>query len=210
MDFTLLNKTVILISKRASGKSVLIKYLVEDAIQHKLFKKIFVICPTNITNQFYNSFIDEKCIYEKYDEEWVNLLINKMSIINKNKNNSNADHVLLILDDCSSDVKHSEISLKKLFTRGRHAFISILLSTQYIYSISPILRNNSDYILSSQMSAANIDLLSDEFRTNMSKKQFLEMYKRLTQDYSFIVINNNSVKNSDDLNSLYGSIKAKI
>ena len=35
------------------------------------------------------------------------------------------------------------------------------------------------------------------------------MYNRCTKDYNFLVINNNSVKD-DDLNSIYGSIKASL
>ena len=211
MDFTILNKTVTLTAKRSSGKSILIKYLVEDAKKHKMFKKIFAICPTNITNEFYNSFIDEKCIYLKYDEEWVDLLVKKMSIINKGKTNQTADHVLLILDDCCSDTAfHHSPSIKQLFTRGRHSFISIIITCQYMHHIPPLCRSNADFVLTGQLNNQNIDLLCDEFRTNMSKKEFVAMYKRLTQNYSFLLINNTSVKNSDDLNSLYGSIKAEI
>ena len=33
------------------------------------------------------------------------------------------------------------------------------------------------------------------------------MYNRCTKDYNFLVINNNSVKD-DDLNSIYGCVKA--
>jgi len=36
------------------------------------------------------------------------------------------------------------------------------------------------------------------------------MYKENTRDYSFLIINNNSVKNPDNLNEVYGTIKAKI
>ena len=35
------------------------------------------------------------------------------------------------------------------------------------------------------------------------------MYNRCTKDYNFLVINNNSVKD-DDLNSIYGIIKAPL
>ena len=100
MDFSILNKTISLVAKRNSGKSVLLKYLVEQEIEN--FKKIFVICPTNF-NGFYDDWIEPNCIFENYDEEWVEKLIYKMSNLNKGKNNDTADHILLILDDCCSD-----------------------------------------------------------------------------------------------------------
>ena len=33
------------------------------------------------------------------------------------------------------------------------------------------------------------------------------MYYRLTNDYGFLIINNNSTKSNNDLNSIYGSVR---
>ena len=207
--FSILNKTLSLVAKRNSGKSVLLKYLVKEEIQN--FKKIFVICPTNCINGFYDDWIEPNCVFEDYDEEWTEKLIYKMSNLNKGKNNDTADHILLILDDCCSDTKfHASKSIKKLFSRGRHSFISIIITCQMLHHIPPLCRNNSDFLLVGQLNNQNIDLLCDEFRTGLEKKDFKAMYKRLTTDYSFLIINNNSLKDSDDLNLLYGAIKAKI
>ena len=208
MDFTILNKTISLVAKRNSGKSVLLKYLVQEEIQN--FKKILVICPTKF-NGFYDDWIDPNCIFEDYNEEWVEKLISKMSKINQGKNNDTADHILLILDDCCSDTRfHGSPSLKKLFSRGRHSFCSIIITCQMMHHIPPLCRSNSDFLLVGQLNNQNLDLLCDEFRTGLEKKDFKKMYTRLTTNYSFLIINNNSVKKSDDLNSLYASIKAKI
>ena len=84
-NFTLQNKALIIIAKRNSGKSILIKYLVEDAIKHNEFNKIFVISSTNAVNHFYNDIIQTNCIFEKYSDEWTNTLIDKMSEKNKDK-----------------------------------------------------------------------------------------------------------------------------
>ena len=208
MDFSILNKTISLVAKRNSGKSVLLKYLVEQEIEN--FKKIFVICPTKF-NGFYDDWIESNCIFENYDEEWVEKLIYKMSNLNKNKNNDTADHILLILDDCCSDTKfHASKSIKKLFSRGRHSFISIIITCQMLHHIPPLCRNNSDFLLVGQLNNQNIDLLCDEFRTGLEKKDFKKMYKRLTTNYSFLIINNNSVEDCNNLNLIYGAIKAKI
>ena len=44
------NKLINLIAKRNSGKSYLLRYLVRN--QKNEFTKIFVICPTNLVNNF--------------------------------------------------------------------------------------------------------------------------------------------------------------
>ena len=165
MDFSILNKTIALVAKRNSGKSVLLKYLVQEEIQY--FKKIFVICPTKF-NGFYDDWIESNCIFENYDEEWVEKLIFKMSNLNKGKNNDTADHVLLILDDCFSDTKfHASKSIKKLFSRARYSFISIIITCQMLHHIPPLCRNNSDFLLVGQLNNQNLDLLCDEFRTGL-------------------------------------------
>jgi hypothetical protein len=61
-----------------------------------------------------------------------------------------------------------------------------------------------------QMNKQSIDLLVSEFISGeITKEDFIKMYNRCTKDYNFLVINNNSVKD-DDLNSIYGSIKASL
>ena len=63
MDFTIKNKAISIVSKRNSGKSILVKYLIKDAIREQHFNKIFVISSTNCVNNFYNDFIEPTCIF---------------------------------------------------------------------------------------------------------------------------------------------------
>jgi len=205
-NFTIINKTIGLIAKRNSGKSCLLKYLVE-AERHK-FNRIYVICPTEKINRFYSDIVDDECIFDNYDEKWVEKLINKMTMINSNKPQKERKNVLLILDDIVSDHNfHQSPTLKKLFIRGRHINIGIILTFQYLNLIPPVARVNLDYLFAGQMNKQSVDLLISEFISgDISKEQFLKMFNRCTRDYNFLVINNNSVKD-DDLNSIYGCIK---
>ena len=214
-NFSLQNKALIIIAKRNSGKSFLIKYLVKDSIKHNEFQKIFVISSTNSINKFYNDIIPNNCIFEKYNEEWTNTLIDKMSEINQSKTNQSDKpyNVLLILDDMGSDMSfHNSKSIKKLYTRGRHSFISIISVGQMLHHVSPLMRNNSDWVITGQLNSLNIDLLCDEYRVPIiDKRNFVKLYKKSTTACSFFVINNNSVLTDvDDINSYYGSIKANL
>ena len=85
MDFTIKNKAISIISKRNSGKSQLVKYLIKDSIREKHFNKIFVISSTNCVNHFYNEFIEPTCIFDSYSEDWVEKLINIICIYNVKK-----------------------------------------------------------------------------------------------------------------------------
>jgi hypothetical protein len=208
-DFTLLNKTITVCAKRNSGKSYLIKYLVD--LEKNRFSKIFVICPTECINYFYqlDNLVSSECVFDEYKEDWVNQLINRLTKINANKPKAERKNVLLILDDLVADNNfHSSQSIKKLYARCRHFSCSVIMTTQYLNSIPPIIRLNSDYVLVGQLNRQSIQLLLDEYMSgNIERDEFIDLYYRATQDYGFLVINNNSVKDNDDLNSIYGIIK---
>ena len=207
MNFTLVNKCVLLISKRNAGKSQMIRYLVSQ--QRGKFKSIFVICPTEKVNNFYSDLVKKENIRDEWTEAWTDQLIEHMTRENANKPDKEASHVLLIVDDCVSDTNfHQSKSFKKLFTRGRHIKIAVILTSQYIFSVPPTARNNSDFILTSQMNTQGLDLLTSEFLFgNLTKKEFINMYHKNTSNYGFLVINNNCVKENDDINEIYGCLR---
>ena len=207
-NFTIVNKTCALLAKRNSGKSFLLKHLVE-AEKHK-FSKLYCICPTERINRFYSDLINnDECIFDTYNEGWVEKLIQKMTEINANKPTKERKNILLILDDVVADHNfHQSPTLKKLFVRSRHINIAIILTFQYLNLIPPVARNNLDWLFVGQMNKQSIDLLTNEFISgDIDKTEFIKMYNRCTKDYNFLVINNTSVKD-DDLNSVYGCIRA--
>ena len=89
IELTTLNKCIALIGKRSSGKSVLLKQLVQEE-QSKL-EKIFVICPTNAVNNFYKKLVPTNCIFNEWQEDWADKLIMEMSIINVGKTSNIAN-----------------------------------------------------------------------------------------------------------------------
>ena len=207
MDFTIKNKIICFTARRNSGKSQLLRYIVESG--KKDFKAIFVICPTEEINSFYKGLVKPENVFSEYKEEWANDLIAKMTKLNSGKSDSDASHILLILDDCCSDHNfHQSKSLKVLFTRGRHLKISLMITAQYPYHIPPISRVNCDYILVGQLNQQGLELLCKEYLLGaISKQEFVSMYHENTSDYGFLVINNNSVKSNEDLDSIYGRLK---
>ena len=207
-NFTIVNKTTALLAKLNSGKSHILKYLVES--EKRKFNKIYCICPTEKINRFYSDLInDDECIFDSYNEKWVEKLIDKMTEINANKKPKERKNILLILDDIVSDHNfHQSPTLKKLFIRGRHINIAIILTFQYLNLIPPVARNNIDCLFVGQMNKQSVDLLCSEFISgDITKDEFIKMYNRSTKDYNFLVINCTSVKD-DDLNSIYGVIRA--
>ena len=132
--------------------------------------------------------------------------------LNAGKKDNDCAHILLVLDDCVSDVNfYSADNFEKLFTRGRHLKISLIIKTQYQYLIPPVARINTDYILVGQMNKQGLKVICDEFLMgDIEPKQFMKMYYNSTNDYGFLIINNNSTKSNADMNSLYGTVKVPL
>ena len=203
-NFTLVNKTTICCAKRGSGKSYLCRYLVK--LEQKEFDEIFVISATEDFNNFYKTFINEKNIYSVFSSEWLAKFLDNIEKMTKK---GDKKKVLLILDDVGSeDEFKKDTTIKKIFIRGRHTGISILIMQQYMYQISSICRSNADWVLCGQMNAASVQILADEYLLGlMSKKEFIQMYHRASSNYNFLLINNNSVKNIENIDEIYGKIK---
>ena len=118
--------------------------------------------------------------------------------------------VLLILDDIFADVDfhHSPI-LKSIYLRSRHYGLGIFSLVQTLTSAPPYARINSDWVIMGQTNHASVSLAADEFLSgDLGKDGFIKLYNRSTTDHQFLVINNNSISNSTDLNQIYGIIKA--
>ena len=211
MNFDIQDKLVGICAKRQSGKSELTKYIISQYGQD--FSKIIVISGTEHINGFYKKVkgVDPKFIYEKYDESFINNLMKKMGVLNKDKTKKDNDfkHILLILDDvCSSFNTHASESLKKLATTGRHFGIAMIIIQQYLYQIPPIVRSNCDWVLVSQMNTQSLDILASEYRYgNIETKEFKQMYLKNTSNYGFLLINANCSESNDDLEGIYGNIK---
>ncbi len=206
MNFEIKNKTLLVVAKRNSGKSQLIRYLI--LVNKHYFDKMFLICPTEVVNGFYEDIIEKKCIFTSYDEDFIKKLVDTMTRTNSKTTNDKKQNVLLILDDCISDatIKTSK-PFELLFTRGRHINISIIFISQYLKAaITPVIRNNIDFCLFSQVNAQGLKLIFDEYNYNLNKNEFYDLFQKATKDYGFLIINNNSVKNGD-IDEIYGMIK---
>ena len=211
MDIDIVNKTTILVAKRNSGKTNLLNYLVHK--NKPQFSKIFCVSGTEKVNHFYekSGLVDKNCILESWDDGWATNLLKKMAEVNENKPSKEKKSVLLILDDCMSshDFTGDRVSaFKQIFAYGRHSNISIIINLQYLNTLPPVCRNNCDTILCGQVNHQSVNMLAEEYLSgNLEKKDFFKLYNRATKDYNFLVINMNSIKDSDDLNQIYGIIK---
>ena len=210
MEFSLLDKIVLCVAKRGSGKSYLCRWLLKQ--QHGHFAKIFCVSPTEKVNHHWAQIIDKTCIFDTYNDTWLHQLVEKMTDVNEGKTQRTPGfkRVLVVLDDCvaDTDFHHSAPSLRICVARGRHIGISVILLTQSCKGVDPFFRSNADFVLLQMLNTASLGIAAEEWSAcGFSKKDFIALHKQCTNDYGFLVISQNAGAHSDDANEYYGIIR---
>jgi energy-coupling factor transporter ATP-binding protein EcfA2 len=189
-------------SKRASGKSILIRHLVKHLLDIYDYQIICLFSETAELNEDYN-FIDKSYIFKTSQIE---IKIKKiLDIQSKNIKKGKKINILIILDDVQVHSRSKE--LINLSTLGRHYYITVLFSTQYCKSLcSSSIRNNLDGIFFSDLGETALRAIYDSLHVNMNFKLFNEYINENNTNYQFIYYNGREPDKKKRLNI----VKAKI
>lgn len=191
--------TIVVIGKRASGKSTLIK----DLMYYMRDIPMFVaMSETEEGNGYYSKFIHPLCVHGEYKQNIVSDLIRKQRTKMKKciKAGINPDErpdlgMGLLLDDCGYDrgiMKQKEMRL--LFMNGRHWKICFIVSLQYMMGMPPDLRTNIDFVFCLRENIANNQKkLYDNFFGCFKKfSHFQDTFNAFTNNYECLVLDNTS------------------
>jgi hypothetical protein len=173
-----------------SGKTTQIMKLLEDKDFIKQFKKnIFLFSPTSFSDKSYKDLIPEKNIFEDYDEDVINEIMEESKGLIKSHKGKKKYPILLILDDAITDINRNGI-LNKVFTKGRHYNLSILVSTQQAHLCTPTMRLNCSHKVIFPQKLNDMELKALSELLPIDKKLFLEMVDdiRKSEPYSFLLV----------------------
>ena len=199
------NPAIIMIAKRASGKS----WVCRAILKH--FKDIpvgIIIAPTEkmSTPAFYSDFIPDTYIHYEYKSEIIEKLIYRQDkMIEKQQEKDKEGKIIdprafILMDDCLS-TKGSWMKdqpIMELLFNGRHYRLMYLLTMQFALGITPELRCNFDYIF----------LLAEDFYSNLKRlydhyagmfptfDSFRQVFRELTSDFGAMVIVNRGARTS--------------
>lgn len=198
LEDMVINPAIIMIAKRGSGKSWVVR-----AVMHH-FRDIpcgIIIAPTDRMNPFYNIFFPDSYIHFSYKTEVIQKMLERQTkIIEKSKiRKENGGKPLdarsyIVMDDClsSKGTWMRDQPISELLYNGRHYQIMYILTMQYPLGISPELRTNFDYIF----------LLKEEYISNQKKlfdhyagmfpnlDSFRQVFNILVQKNGCMVIDN--------------------
>ncbi len=197
--------TVVLLGKRATGKSTVAKDIL---YYHRDVPMGTVICPTEPMNPTYSHFIPSIFIHDIYDGAIVDRLMQRQKRIKQivteqemKYGSCNIDtRVFLIMDDCGADADAWAKSqpIKNLFMNGRHSNVMALITMQYPMGIPPNLRSNIDFvfILRENVMSNRRRIWENYAGIFKTFDMFCEVMDQCTENYEMLVICNNSHSNN--------------
>ena len=171
--------------KIRSGKSVACLSLIKLNKLYKKFNDIFVFSSTIHSNFWTNNGIPKSDQFQTLNQNMLNGL-REEQIRTKNKSS-----ILLIIDDCIDSANMYDKSLVSFLTVLRHFNTSVVVITQSITKISPVIRSNSDFMIIYQIIGEKaLKTLFDELAMGENKKQFIADFVEKTADYNAIFVDN--------------------
>ena len=205
----------IILGPSGAGKGVLLSNMILD-IYRGCFDRIYIFSPSIDVDKTWipvKEYIEksqkvdlkkEKLFFDSYDAEALENIVStqhKVAEHMKTKGYTKIYQVLIIVDDFADDPifsRHSKL-LHALFTRGRHSFISTIVSTQKYRAISNIIRVNATNLYVFRLrNGGDLEALIDELNALTDKKTFLQLYNTATSEpFSFLFIKLNAKKLND-------------
>ena len=165
---------VLLVGKRGTGKSTLLKDLMYH-MRHKLDFGL-AMSPTEECTSDLSSYVPSSCIYNDFMGDKVDALLEEQR---KAVKKGSGRRVFLLLDDCMYDKKIMRgLNVRNLFMNGRHRRIFFINCQQYVMDMPPDLRSQVDFVF----------VMRDNIRSNKEKlwKFFFGMFEKF-QDFTQVM-----------------------
>lgn len=209
------NSTCVLIGKRGTGKSVLVK----EIMYH--MRNIPIGTVFTLTDEITATFSDcvpPYFIKDKYDSKILENIFDRQKkkitdIVNNNlhyfKNRQECldwiktdinNYCFVTLDDILSDSTYwkNDKQIKKMFFEGRHYLILFILTMQIPLGIPPSLRTNIDYVfITKTVSIADKKKLFENYGGSFNNFEHFKLTLDIvTDDHKCMVIDNQTNKSN--------------
>ncbi|NDE14534.1 hypothetical protein EBZ80_06340 [bacterium] len=197
------DKVVVLIGKRETGKS----FLVKDLLWHHQGLPVgTVISGTEGANMFYSKMVPPAFVHDEYSPLIIANVLKRQKLIAKKiardlseRGTTAVDpRNFLILDDCLYDGSWiRDKNVRYLFMNGRHVHTMFIITMQYAMGIPPNLRTNIDYVfILRENIVANRRRLYEQYAGMFPDfDSFCQVMNQCTENFECLVIDNNAKSN---------------
>jgi len=186
------NAIVLIIGKRYTGKTTLVK----DLLFYHRDIPVGVVMSTN------NGFPPNLAVHDEYSSEIIENIFKRHNDLRLGRDKSTRDHrAVLVLDHVLFDHPVArDNTIRKCFTTSRHHDLLVVISVQWCIPMPPTFRENIDYVF--LFKEYSVDERRRLYRCYAGMFPTFDMFCQAmdacTQDYDCLVINNRI--QSDDIN----------
>ena len=194
---------VVLIGKRDTGKSFLVRVLLFYQQEIPIGT---VIAGTEEGNGFYGKMVPKLFVHNEYNTAIIENILKRQRTVLKQikkemetyKRSTIDPRAFVILDDCLYDATWTRDKMMRLlFMNGRHWKVMLVITMQYPLGIPPTLRTNIDYVfILRENYIANRKRIYENYAGMFPTfEAFCQVMDQCTENYECLVINNNSKSN---------------
>lgn len=191
--------SIMILGRRHSGKSNLQWELLSH--MEGWFDFGLALTPTEESFLQLSGCMPSALIREE-DPQLVQLLIEVMDSVNgtRKKKGKPVKNAFLVLDDTAYNetfMRHPII--QKLMFNGRHKKITVLWTMQYLKTVKPSTRNNTDFIFVRYEGDKKIRTeIYNTWFSQLTRAHFDQMFDECTKNYGCLVLDSRALVNSRD------------
>jgi hypothetical protein len=177
---------ILLCASSKSGKSHEIKNIIYTACKQGRFSYGLVFSASAFNSDY--SFMSEEYVHGMWDKAVLKRFIEGQKV--QIQRYGAAKPAFLVLDDMVGSIKWNSDFMRSFITRFRHYNLTVVIASQYIYAIPPIIRECVTYaIIFKQMNKRSIDALKDTFFVEQdSFNACRDFIAKHTVGYNFLLI----------------------
>lgn len=195
MDWLASNFVMTMIAPRRSGKSYLIKEMLNGGLMEQ-FDHIYIFCPSISFNDDYDDFKHEENVHliTEPKESLIMEIILKHEVLKnacKYKTDEYCPSTLLVLDDLiDSGIFNFKGVVDRIAERGRHIEMSLIVSSQRLTAVSRSVRINSDYfIIFAPASISEVEKFVEQFLPRAGRSKTITMLNDLySEQFQFLIM----------------------
>jgi len=174
--------SLLFLGSTRSGKTTLVNYF----FKRHFTNHISVLMSNSLNSDAYD-YLKKRCVTS--DFYFPEILKDFYKINHETKNNY---EFMAVIDDIPD--KREDPEMKRLLTIYRNSRISCMISAQVATMMNKMARSNINYVFLGRMNSSseierNIkDFLQGHLPTNMKMVEKIRLYKQLTENYTWIVL----------------------
>jgi len=183
--------SIVFFGKRRTGKSFSGRWILYNCFRHIPFGCVF---SHTSFDGFWQQYVPPKFVFQGLPEHKLNALMERQKKLIKKFRKEHPDkepkdepslQAFVILDDVVADrvAMQWNTNINSLFVEGRHLCITVMITTQHVKGVGPLIRGNMDLVVLQPIFAREArQTLADLYGGYMDRDMFFQLMDEIVLD----------------------------